>query len=51
MQKEFKQETPGRTVLTRVSLLTDKLRNVSKVAKWKDLRGKDYPPFVYDVLD
>ena len=47
----FKQETPGTTVKTRTSLLTDKLRNVSKVARWKDLRAKDYPQFVYDVLD
>jgi len=43
----FKQETPGITVITRASLLTDKLRNVSKVARWKDLRYKFYPPFVY----
>jgi len=43
----FKQETPGITVITSASLLTDKLRNVSKVARWKDLRYKFYPPFVY----
>jgi hypothetical protein len=47
----FKQETPGTTVITRATLLTDKLRNVSKVARWKDLRDKDYPPFVYEGLD
>ncbi len=47
----FKQETPGITVITRATLLTDKLRNVSKVARWEDLRAKDYPPFVYEVLD
>ena len=47
----FKQETPGITVITRATLLTDKLRNVSKVARWKDLRDKDYPPFVYEGLD
>jgi transposase-like protein len=47
----FKQETPGITVITRATLLTDKLRNVSKVARWEDLRVKDYPPFVYEVLD
>ncbi|MBZ4673541.1 MAG: hypothetical protein JG773_510, partial [Spirochaeta sp.] len=47
----FRQETPGITVITRTSLLTEKLRNVSKVARWKDLRAKDYPPFVYEVLD
>jgi hypothetical protein len=47
----FKQETPGITDITRAALLTDKLRNVPKVARWKDLRAKDYPPFVYGVLD
>jgi hypothetical protein len=36
---------------TRATLLADKLRNVSKVARWKDLRDKDYPPFVYEGLD
>jgi len=47
----FKQETPGITATTRATLLADKLRNVSKVARWKDLRDKDYPPFVYEWLD
>jgi len=47
----FKQETPGITARTRATLLTDKLRKVSKVARWKDLRTKDYPSFVYEVLD
>ena len=47
----FRQETPEITVLARASLLTDKLRNVSKVARWKDLRAMYYPRFVYDVLD
>jgi len=28
-----------------------KLSKVSNVARWKDLRAKDYPPFVYEVLD
>ena len=47
----FKQETPGITATTRTTLLADKLRNVSKVARWKDLRDKAYPPFVYEGLD
>jgi len=47
----FKQETPGVTAITRATLLTDKLENVYRVARWKDLRAKDYPPFVYEVLD
>jgi hypothetical protein len=51
LHTSFKQETPGITVTTRATLLADKLRNVSKVARWKDLRDKDYPPFVYEWLD
>ena len=47
----FKQEPPSISAITRATLLTDKLRNVSSVARWKDLRVKHYPPFVYDVLD
>ena len=47
----FNQETPGITVMTRASLLTDKLRNVSKVARWEDLRAMTFPRFVYDVLE
>jgi hypothetical protein len=51
LHSSFKQETPGITVITRATLPTDNLRNVSNVARWKDLRAKDYPPFVYEVLD
>jgi transposase-like protein len=46
----FKQENPSISAIARASLLTDKLRSVSNVVKWKDLREKEYPPFVYDVF-
>lgn len=45
----FKQETPGMSAISRTALLTEKLSNLHSVALWKDLRGTDYPQFVYDV--
>ncbi|MBI9096723.1 MAG: IS1595 family transposase [Sphaerochaeta sp.] len=47
----FKQETPSISGIARATLLVEKLSNVPRVARWKDLRGTDYPPFVYEVLD
>ncbi len=47
----FKQDTPSISAITKATLLTDKLSKVSSVARWKDLRVKDYPPFVYEVLE
>ena len=47
----FKQETPSISGIARATLLVEKLSNVPRVARWKDLRGTDYPSFVYEVLD
>jgi len=47
----FKQETPSISAISKAALLTEKLSNLPSVALWKDLRGTDYPPFVYDVLE
>jgi hypothetical protein len=47
----FKQETPSISGIARATLLVEKLSNVPRVARWKELRKTDYPSFVYEVLD
>ena len=47
----FKQETPSISGIARATLLVEKLSNVPRIARWKELRGTDYPSFVHEVLD
>ncbi|MGB4406466.1 MAG: IS1595 family transposase [Sphaerochaeta sp.] len=47
----FKQETPSISGIARATLLVEKLSNIPRVARWKELRKTDYPSFVYEVLD
>ncbi len=47
----FREWCPHVARICRATLLVEKLSNVPRIARWKELRKTDYPSFVYEVLD